>query len=113
MQQPEVVALRQRVFVQEDPALNAQFPTLKPSRVTLTLKNGQQITKTCESAKGDFQRPYQESEIREKFHELAGLVLTSQGVTALESAIDRVEQWTSLDSLTSVLRQHSRLNTRS
>ena len=113
VQQPEVVALRQRVFVQEDPALNAQFPTLKPSRVTLTFKNGQQITKTCESAKGDFQRPYQESEIREKFHELAGLVLTSQGVTALESAIDRVEQWTSLDSLTSVLRQHSRLNTRS
>ena len=104
---PEVAALRQRVFVTEDPALNAQFPRLKPSRVTLTLKNGLTITKTCESAKGDFQKPYQESEIREKFHELAGLVLTDRGVAELERTIDCVEQWKSIDTLIKVLRQHT------
>ena len=95
------------MFVTEDPALNAQFPKLKPSRVTLTLKNGLTITKTCESAKGDFQKPYQESEIREKFHELAGLVLTDRGVAELERTIDCVEQWKSLDTLMKVLRQHT------
>ena len=56
--------------------MTAVAPRLKPARVTVTLKDGRQSTHTCESARGDFQRPYQESEIREKFRELAALVLT-------------------------------------
>ncbi|NBP62608.1 MAG: hypothetical protein EBU55_10330 [Betaproteobacteria bacterium] len=108
VQSTEVAALRQRVFVKEDPALNAQFPRLKPSRVTLTLKGGKKITTSCESAKGDFQKPYQESEIREKFYELAGLVLTKPGVDELEETIDQIEKNISINSIISVLRKHTR-----
>ena len=50
----------------EDPEMTAVAPRLKPARVTVTLKDGRQSTHTCESARGDFQRPYQESEIRDK-----------------------------------------------
>ena len=108
VQSKEVAALRQRVFVKEDPALNAQFPRLKPSRVTLTLKDGKKITTSCESAKGDFQKPYQESEIREKFYELAGLVLTKSGVGELEGIINQIEKIRSIDSIINVLRKHTR-----
>lgn len=104
---PAIAALRHRVHVTEDPALNAAFPRVKPARVTLTLKDGRQTTQACDSPRGDFQRPYQEAEIRGKFHELAGIVLTPQGVREVEQSVDRAEEWTSLDDLTRLLRQHT------
>src|SRR5207248_5870864 len=105
---PAVMALRHRVHITEDPEMSAVAPRLKPARVTVTLKDGRQGTHTCESARGDFQRPYQESEIREKFRELAALVLTPDGVTATEQAVHHCEQWASVHELTDQLRRHGR-----
>ena len=105
---PAVAALRHRVHIVEDPELNAEVPRLKPARVTLTLKDGRQSTHACESARGDFQRPYPESDLREKFRELAGLVLTPQGVADIEQAVDRSDQWTGTSELTERLRRHGR-----
>jgi 2-methylcitrate dehydratase PrpD len=106
---PAIVALRQRVHLREDPAMTAVAPRLKPARVTVTLKDGRQSTHACESARGDFQRPYQESEIRDKFRELAALVLTLDGVTDIEQAVNHCEQWTSVRELTDQLRRYGRL----
>ena len=106
---PAIVALRQRVHLVEDPAMTAVAPRLKPARVTVTLKDGRQSTHTCESARGDFQRPYQESEIRDKFRELAALVLTPDGVTGIEQTVNSCEQWTGVRELTDQLRRYGRL----
>lgn len=106
---PAIAALRRRVHITEAPEMSAVAPRLKPARVTMTLKNGRQSTHTCESARGDFQRPYQESEIREKFRELASLVLAPEGVTGIEQAVNRCDQWTSVCELTDQLRRHGRL----
>ena len=105
---PAIAALRHRVHVTEEPAMNAAFPRLKPARVTVTLKDGRQSTHTCESPRGDFQRPYPESEIREKFSELAGLVLTPEGVTEIERTVNRCDQWASIGALTDELRRYGR-----
>ncbi len=101
-----IADLRHRVQISEDPQLTSVAPRLKPARVTVTLKDGRQTTKTCDSARGDFQRPYQALELRKKFRELAGLVLTSQGITAVENAIDQGEQWSNVGELTDLLRRH-------
>src|SRR5438132_263365 len=106
---PTISALRQRVHIAEDPEMTAIAPRLKPARVTITLKDGRQSTHTCESARGDFQRPYQESEIREKFRELAALVLTPEGVTSIEQTVNHCDQWTSMRELTDPLHRYSRL----
>ena len=103
---PAIVALRQRVHLVEDPEMTAVAPRLKPARVTVTLKDGRQSTHTCESARGDFQQPYQESEIRDKFRELAALVLTPDGVTGIEQLVNHCEQWTSVRELTEQLRRY-------
>jgi 2-methylcitrate dehydratase PrpD len=105
---PAIAALRRRVFVKEDPALTARWPTSKPGRATIVLKDGRRVTHEVESARGDFQRPYAPAEIRGKFHELAQKVLTPEGSAAVEQAVDRVEQWTGLDELTELLRRHTR-----
>jgi 2-methylcitrate dehydratase PrpD len=109
---PQVAALRRRVQVREDPQLSAHVPQIKPARVTLRLKDGRQCTHTCESARGDFQRPYAEADIRRKFHELAGLVLTSAGGQAVETAVQRAERWPGVQALLDILRQHSRVSSR-
>jgi 2-methylcitrate dehydratase PrpD len=105
---PAIAALRQRVHVAEDTAMSAVAPRLRPARVTVTLKDGRQGTHACESHRGDFNRPFAESEIRDKFRELAGVVLTGEGVVAVEQAIDRCETWTSIGELASALRRHGR-----
>lgn len=105
---PTIAALRHRVQIREDAQLTAMLPHLKPARVTVTLKDGRQCTKTCDSAQGDFQRPYPASALREKFRQLAGLVLTEAGMTAVETAIDQFEQRQSLREFVSLLRRHGR-----
>lgn len=108
LRDPAVAALRHRVHVTEDPAMSAVAPRLRPARVTVALKDGRQSTHACESHRGDFQQPFAESEIREKFRELAGVVLTPEGVARIEGLADRCEQWQSVGELTGQLRRHGR-----
>jgi 2-methylcitrate dehydratase PrpD len=106
---PAIAALRHRVHITEDPEMSAVAPRLRPARVTVTLTDGRQSTHACESHRGDFRQPFAESEIRGKFHELAGTVLSPEGVTEVESAIDRCEHWKSVEELTELLRRHGRM----
>ena len=106
LQDPVIVALRQRVHITEDPAFSAMVPRLKPARVTVTLTDGRQSVRTCESAKGDFAKPFAEPEIRAKFRELAGVLLTPAGVGAIEEALDRSDTWTSVRELIDIVRAH-------
>lgn len=87
---PVIAALRDRVFVAEDPALSAVVPRLKPARVRLTLRDGRRTTRLCESARGDFQQPYGRAELEAKFRDLAGTVLPPDGVERLASAVGRL-----------------------
>src|ERR1700682_3494216 len=105
---PAITALRHRVHIAEDPAMNPSVPAAKPARVTVTLKDGRQATHSCDSPRGDCLNPYDPSEIRQKFRELAGLALTPEGVVEVEGAIDGLERWTSASVLTDLLRRHCR-----
>jgi 2-methylcitrate dehydratase PrpD len=108
LQDPSISGLRHRVHMTEDPAMSAVAPRLRPARVTMTLTDGRQTTRACESHRGDFQQPFTESELRDKFRELAGTVLTLEGVIDVEHAIDRCERWESVGGLTELLRRFGR-----
>jgi 2-methylcitrate dehydratase PrpD len=99
-----IAAFRRRITVREDPELNAQVPRLKPARVTVTFTDGRQVTRLRESARGDYQDPYGEGEVRSKFRELAGVVLSSAAVTKLEALVDRLDEVPRLGDLVAVLR---------
>ena len=49
-----------------------------------------------------------ESQVREKFRKLAGVVLTKDGAAAVEEAIDGMERWTSIERLLAAVRGHVR-----
>lgn len=104
---PTIAALRRRVQIREDPKFTAMVPQLKPARVTVRLKDGRHATRTCESPRGDFQRPYLESDVREKFRGLAGLVLTREGVNAVERAVDQWDRLNNVREAIELIRRHN------
>ena len=105
---PTIVALRHRVQIEEDPAMTALTPKLRPARVTVTLAGGRSATVARDSHRGDFSEPFTEAELRGKFRELAGAVLTVEGADAAERAVDRIEEWPNIGELTGVFRRHGR-----
>ena len=76
--------------------------------MTVALKDGRRATHACESHRGDFQDPFSEAELREKFRELAAVALTPQGVTLVEQAVDRCEEWDDVGVLTTLCRANGR-----
>jgi 2-methylcitrate dehydratase PrpD len=101
---PAVVALRHRVHVTEDAAMSAVAPRLRPARVTMRLKDGRTVVHEGESHRGDFTQPFAESELREKFRELAGHVLDAERVARVEERLMRAEEWPSVRELAQVVR---------
>ena len=101
---PAIAALRRRVTVREDPELSALVPRLKPARVTVTLAGGRRVTRRRDSARGDYQDPYREDEIRAKFRELAGVVLSPGAVARAEALVDRLDEVPRLADLVDALR---------
>ena len=101
---PAIAAFRRRVTVREDPALSADVPRLKPARVTVTLADGRQVTRLRESARGDYQDPYGEHEVRAKFRELARVVLSTAAVARVEALVDRLDDLPRLGDLVAALR---------
>src|SRR5207253_10365987 len=53
---PAIAAIRRRVAVREDPALNARVPRLKPPRVTVPLTDGRRVTRLHECARRALQQ---------------------------------------------------------
>jgi 2-methylcitrate dehydratase PrpD len=105
---PQIAALRHKVHIEEDPAMSALAPKLRPARVTVTLADGRAATVARDSHRGDFNDQFSDDEMRGKFRELAGVVLTSDGAIAVEHAVDRIEAWPSIAELTDLLRRHCR-----
>src|SRR5665213_2026816 len=105
---PQIAALRRKVHIEEDPAMSALAPKLRPARVTVTLADGRSATHARDSHRGDFNDPFGEDELRAKFRELAGVALTAEGAAAVEGAVDRIEQWPDIGELTGLLRHHGR-----
>jgi 2-methylcitrate dehydratase PrpD len=85
--------------------MTTALPHRKPSRATVTLSDGRTATATCDLPRGDFERPYAESEIRAKFHGLAAHVLSAEGARRVEAAVDAIEAWEDVADFVQILRQ--------
>lgn len=108
LRDPKIAALRHRVDIKEDAAMTAVAPRLRPARVTMTLTDGRSASRYRESHRGDFQEPFAEGEIRDKFCQLAAVALSEQGVAAVEHAIANCDRWQSLTELVALLHRHGR-----
>jgi 2-methylcitrate dehydratase PrpD len=67
---PQVLALAQKVSVQEDPAMTRRLPQERPARVVITLKSGGTLSAEAGVNRGDDASPYTREELRGKFMDL-------------------------------------------
>jgi 2-methylcitrate dehydratase PrpD len=84
---PAVQALARRVTVNEDAAMTAMLPGLRPARVQLTLADGSVHAAEVTTNRGDTEDPYTEAEVREKFRELASPAYGEARARAIEEAV--------------------------
>lgn len=96
---PAVGALMQRITVAEDPALSARHPEYSPSRVTIRLKNGQEIEKQVDAPKGDNTNPMTWEEVRHKFKAQFATYGSDAQAAAVIDAVDCLETLSDINTL--------------
>ena len=68
----------------------------------------EEVTERMQRQQRDMLRADPEADVRAKFHELAGVLLTPEGTKQVEAAVDRCEAWESVDELVAVVGTHLR-----
>jgi 2-methylcitrate dehydratase len=71
IRRPDVRELLNRISVRPDAALTARYPEATPVRITMKLRNGQQISREQEDFEGARSRPFTWDRTVEKLHWLA------------------------------------------
>ncbi len=99
----EIQALAKKVEVREDPAMTAKMPDLRPAAVKVTLTDGTALTAATDTNKGDWQDPYTEPELAEKFMALTTRRWTPAGAQAVHDEIMSLRNAPSLDRLTALI----------
>jgi 2-methylcitrate dehydratase PrpD len=100
---PVIADLASRVQVREDVAMTASLPAERPARVTVTMKDGQQLSGTARVNRGDTEHPYGTDEIFAKFHSLTDPVWGSEGASRIRNVVMTIDQADSLNGLLSLL----------
>jgi 2-methylcitrate dehydratase PrpD len=101
---PRIAALARKVTVEEDPALTAKLPALRPARVRLTLRDGRRFEAMVETNKGDTEDPYAADDVIEKFHEVAAPVIGPARAKEIATVCLALEHAPSLKALNDLMR---------
>ncbi len=94
-----VLALAEKVTVDEDPALTAMLPGLRPARVRLKLKDGRAFEAMAMTNKGDTEDPYGADDIIGKFHGVAAPLVGRKRAAQIATACLKLEGEASLGAL--------------
>jgi 2-methylcitrate dehydratase PrpD len=92
-------ALAKRISINEEPALTAKLPALRPARVVVTLSDGRVFRAEALTNKGDTEDPYTAAEVHEKFMEVSTPVIGRDRAIALSTAILNLDAAPSLADL--------------
>lgn len=93
---PATRALMQRIHKALDPEVDAAFPGRRGARVTITLRDGRQLTLLQPDRKGDPELPLSDVDLEGKLMELATPVIGEADARALLARIWQLHQSTNL-----------------
>ncbi len=104
---PLIRGLAERGTVIEDPDFSAMVPDMRPSRLTVYLKDGSCLQETCFKAGGEWTNPYSEKELQNKFLAISSPVIGTQAARRALSAIGELERSTSIRAFIRALKSNS------
>ena len=96
LRDPATLALMQKITVAADDAMTEVHPGKVPGRITVTLKDGKEVTHELPFPKGHSQSPMSDDEVKTKFRELYSVYGAPAGA---EAVIDVVENLDALDDI--------------
>jgi 2-methylcitrate dehydratase PrpD len=99
----DIRELARKVVVSEDPKLTAMMPDRRPSRVKLTLANGESYQAEAFINKGDAEDPYSTEEIREKYFSLLEPIYGHELAEKLHTQLMRFEAVENINTVTNLL----------
>lgn len=103
LQDPDILALSDRVRLEEAEAYNARFPGERIAQVTIRLAGGRTLISEPTQPRGDPERPLAAEELIGKFHELADGVLGADRSAAIERAVMGLGPGSDADGLADLL----------
>jgi 2-methylcitrate dehydratase PrpD len=106
---PQALELAQKIEIRCDEDLDRRFPKASLARVTLETVHGETLTaEPGECTKGDFQDPFEKSELERKFLYYAGSVYPDDQTEKILRSTKVIEDLEHIDMLTRLLRANAR-----
>jgi len=101
---PAVLSLAERVKVELDPGLDAEYPQKTMACLEITTATGQKITiLPRDRVSGDYQTPFTPEQLDQKFRAFAGHCLPAEAVARLSRSLAAVEDLAKVTELTQLL----------
>ena len=100
---PEVKEIMAKVTCVKDPVLDAQFPRHWPAWTEVTTVDGRSLRAETTYPKGDPENPLTWDEMRRKFVDLSGPVISSRRQEEIIDAVSRLEQMRDVRELAELL----------
>ena len=97
---PAIQAFADKVEVFEDPALTAMMPDFRPSRVTVRLHDGTELSAEAKTNRGDTEDPYDDDELDQKYAELSGRVWDTTVANSVYDHCFAIERLADVNELT-------------
>ena len=101
---PELKALFDKVTLDLDEQLNADYPRTLGAEVSIELSDGRILSARTVGAKGSPLKPMSPSEIEAKFRRMVAPVYDGSTIEAIIAAVDRLDRAQSVASLGTLLR---------
>lgn len=92
-------ALATRISINEDPAMTARLPGLRPARVRLTMTDGRVFEAEALTNKGDTEDPYTADEVIAKFLEITAPVIGRPRAAELATAVMSLDSVPALSAI--------------
>jgi 2-methylcitrate dehydratase PrpD len=92
LEDPRLCGLAERVTVEADPEMSRVFPQQWPAHIRVVLRDGRSFERLVPYPKGEPEAPMTESEIRDKFRELATVAVNDGAVDSIIRAVDDLDR---------------------
>ena len=96
---PGVCGLAERVTIDADEDMSRAFPQQWPAHVEVTLRDGRSFERLVPYPKGEPEAPMTESEIEDKFRDLATVAVTEEAADAIIRAVHALDRSAGVDAL--------------
>ncbi|SFG14745.1 2-methylcitrate dehydratase PrpD [Desulfotomaculum arcticum] len=105
---PDILRVAALVTPLADSGIDAGWPGIDPTEMTIILKDGREILTRVEEAKGDLVNPVTDDELLDKFRELTAPYLSAEAIENALEMFQKLETVKDMRELTGVLTPLSR-----